>query len=302
MSVLNKQFDKIYILYINNYELNRIKTKIRKRKIKVQYFKGYIGKNHMNEYIAYRKKFDNELIKKYSIRVNIKLLNVGSFGHIKSFINILTDAITNNYKKILILEPDVYFCKNFENKFKKYTNLDYKILYLGAFQYSFYGIRTWNNIQKFNPFMKRDGYYHPYRTLGTFAIALDRSVYEDYVKCLKKMYNPSDVCITDLQSKYNKQCYVCYPNIICCDVTNSSTGTAKRNQNDYMKKLKWNLIPYDITDSIYFNTNPLKNYKIILTVNTYFKNFIIHIDNTIINKNNIHFYKHDYHTIVYTLI
>ncbi|AYV82344.1 MAG: hypothetical protein Homavirus33_6, partial [Homavirus sp.] len=33
-----------------------------------------------------------------------------------SFLNILRDARSKNYKKILILEPDIYFSENFEKQ------------------------------------------------------------------------------------------------------------------------------------------------------------------------------------------
>jgi len=132
--ILNEHFDNIYVLHINQRELDKIQPKINKKKINVQYFKGYNGH-------AKKLEFDHYLrIHRPRKRRNpaIKLLTPGAFGHIKSMINILSDAIKKKYKKILIFEYDIYFCEDFEERYKKYINKTYKILYLGAYQHNFF--------------------------------------------------------------------------------------------------------------------------------------------------------------------
>ena len=43
----------------------------------------------------------------------------------------LKNAIQKNHKKILILESDIYFCKDFDKLISSYLQLNYHILYLG---------------------------------------------------------------------------------------------------------------------------------------------------------------------------
>ena len=107
MHYLNTYFDNIYLLYIDDNELNNIKPKLEKKGIIVEYFKGFNGHLEKEKYDLYLNNFNNNPV------YEMKPLNCGSFGHIMSFINILKDARENNYVKILILEPDIYFCEQF---------------------------------------------------------------------------------------------------------------------------------------------------------------------------------------------
>ena len=109
MNPLNKHFDNIYLLYISQKEINKVKHKLYKHNIKVQYFKGVNGKKELYD------KYKNFHNKK-------RISSIGAFGHLHSFINILKDAINNNYNKILILEADIYFCR----KTDLFLNLIYR--------------------------------------------------------------------------------------------------------------------------------------------------------------------------------
>lgn len=259
MSILNKYFDNIFVLYINKDEYNRIKHKIDKMNINVQYFKGINGLIDKN-YCTYK---ENK-------GINNVYLTPGTYGHICSFINILQESIKLNYKKILILEPDIYFSKNFDKECIPYLNFDYKILYFGATQYKFYKEETWSYIDKN---LMRNHYYYSYKTLGTFAVALDNSIFNEYLNLLKEYNKSSDVCLTILQEKYQKECIVCYPNLICCDIINSSTSPRifKINQVNMMKKYRWTK-EYDIFDIYNLNTKNGKWYELTLDINSYFNN------------------------------
>src|SRR5690606_11635547 len=119
--LMNKLFDNIYILYITEYELEKIKYKINKKNIKVEYFLGIDG---------------NELYHEFINQSHIK--TIGAYGHIHSFINIIKDAIQKKYKKILILESDIYFSSSFNNDIESIKKFKYKLLYLGASQHRWY--------------------------------------------------------------------------------------------------------------------------------------------------------------------
>lgn len=225
MHLLNKFVDNIYVLYINQAEHNNIKEKIDELGLKVEYFKGVNG-SMGNLYANYEKWYNNN-------NANIKL-SKGSFGHISSFLKIINDAILKNYSKIILFEPDIYLCDNFELELEKYKDLieNSKLFYLGANQNMFYSETTWNHIDI------EGNHYKCYKTLGTFAVIIDKSIFKEIYDQCSLMTEPSDVCLTHLQAKYRKKCIVSYPNLICCDVTESMTASG-RNQLTTMEKLHW---------------------------------------------------------------
>lgn len=250
--VLNRMFEKIYVLYINEFELTKIRPKLQKHGIMAQMFLGYDGKQHMNDYVEFCK------------TVSKPVLNVGSFGHLNSFKMILMDALDKGFNKILILEPDVYFCERFSERMTGYFEIlkdAWDVLYLGASQNVLYKDHTWDNIKitplhddKFDPIL---GLYSAYKTLGTFAIGLDKSVLQEYYDQLAKMEVPSDVVMTSLQDKFQK-CFVCYPNLICSNVSISKT-TIKKNQIETMEKMRWHLIPYEFVDEVVVSVGNFKS-------------------------------------------
>lgn len=290
--ILNNHFDNIYVLYIDNDELNKITPKLKKRNITVQLFEGVNGYKMMDRYNSYVKNYNN-IIKNDP---NIKLLNNGSFGHILSFINILKDARTKNYKKILILEPDIYFSNDFDKQCAKYLTMDYNILYFGASQNMYYREETWEHIDKNYQNELKKGYYYAYNTLGTFAISINSVMFNDCIDSLIKMEAPTDVSFIKLQNKYKQKCIVCYPNIVCCDLTHSKTSVTK-NQVGSMDKLRWS-IKYNFEDDVTVKTEIDCWYEISMDINSYLPNFTIKImDNSnkqifpeISNSSNKHFF------------
>lgn len=262
MHILNKHFDHIYVLYIRD-ELDKVKPKIDKENVQVEYFKGIDG------YV------ESIIETKYDDIPN-KRLSHGQYGHLCSFINIMKDAIQKNYNRILILESDIYFAKNLEEQFMKYNDLKYKILYLGASQYMYYNEHTWTNIKIIN------NYYHTYKTLGTFAIGIDKSIYEEYFKILLSFIHTSDVGLLELQQKYPDECLVTYPNLIACNLVKSNTATNRRNtveQIFFMQKYKWDPLFYNLTDYYTIKTQPNEWYAITFETNTKLDKYYIEIKN-----------------------
>lgn len=258
-SVINQHFDNIYVLYINAVELDRIKHKMKMMNIKVQYFKGVNGR------IELRSKFDEYVQDKKENNIRQHIPFIGSFGHIHSIINIIKDAIKKKYKKILILEPDIYFIYFFEDKVKKYLKLDYKLLYLGASQ------QRWGDVDDYCPDKTSLGYYHPYTTYGTFALGLDSSIFDKYLIELEMMNRQSDVCLVPIQNEYRDQCYVTYPNLISCDVTKSNTSLITKNQSMINDRFRWDN-NYIIKDRFLYSVTPNILVKIIFNIHLIINN------------------------------
>lgn len=245
--ILNKYFDNIYMLYINDFELDRGTYKMLLNGINVEYFLGVDGKKELYEIFT-----EN--------RPKTSMKTVGAFGHVHSVIKIMENAIEKKYKRILILEPDIYLAINFNAQIEKYLKMDYKLLYLGASQHD------WTYIDKNYDFLLKNGYYVAYNTCGTFAVAIDHSVFAEYLGILRKLLVPSDVCLYELQKKYKHECIVVYPNLISCDVTKSTTTNRWRNQMLLAKKLRWNR-EYDVKERYTFDVNCNSFYKVFLEVN-----------------------------------
>ena len=281
--ILNNYYDNIYIPYISNKELANIKWKIDEINLKVQYFKGFNG----SLFKDYDKFLANQKQKK-NIDPSTILLTKGQYGHITTFINIFKDAIKNNYKKILILEPDIYFAVQIEDIYKKYIDLDYKMLYLGASQNQYYTEKTWNNV-----YLISNYYYNAYKTLGTFAVAFDHTIFQETINLLSHYKVPTDVALFELQKKYNNV-FVCYPNIICCNVINSTTNGQRNNkiiQTIRMHDCKW-ILDYDTREKIIIVPNNklnINSMKLNLYVNSKLNNYNIDVscNHIIENKNNI---------------
>lgn len=282
--ILNNYYDNIYIPYICNKELTNIKWKLDELKLKVQYFKGFNG-SLFGGYDAF---LNNQKLKKTKDQ-SVILLTKGQYGHITTFVDIFKDAIKNKYKKILILEPDVYLCVNLDETYKKYIDLDYKILYLGASQNQYYTEKTWDNVHLISNY-----YYNAYKTLGTFAIAFDHTVFQETINLLSQYKVPTDVALFELQDKYN-DVFVCYPNMICCNVINSSTNGQRHNkiiQTERMDDCRWTL-DYDTREKITIVPNNKLNidlFKLNLHINSKLSNYSINIncDHVIDKKNNIY--------------
>lgn len=270
--MLNTYFDNIYVLYIDDKELTTIKSKLEKKNIIVQYFKGFNGHLEKDIYEAYVQQFN-------LLFPGEKSLNCGSFGHTMSFLNILNDAKVNNYNKILILEPDIYFCKDFDILCDRYLGSKYlrdsKLIYFGASQNKFYTNKTWDYID--NEYTKEleDGYYYSHYTLGTFAISIDHSVYGECIELFKEKKVPTDVSLLKLHSAYPKDCFVIYPNIICCDVTTSKTSN-KKNQIETIRDLRWTL-DYEFDDTLQFQTEIGSWYCLVLDISSWFNDYTINI-------------------------
>lgn len=261
INILNKYFNNIYVLYITEIELNRIKPKLVKKNIQVEYFLGVNGKKTLsNKFNLY---YENHRANKSKVF----LKTVGAYGHIYSFIKILENAIKKKYNKILILEPDIHFSLLFDTQVEKYLKMDYKLLYLGASQHN------WTNIDNLNKsFMKAGGYYFAQSTCGTFAIGIDKSIFLEYISILRKMLTPSDICLYEIHNKYQQQCIVCYPNLIICDVTKSSTVDRWKSQLEIANKFRWECDNYDISDRFLYHVNIDTVYKVIIEINHYIKN------------------------------
>lgn len=216
---LNDCFDHIYCLTLTRRpeRWKKVKQEFKKLNIEVERFPAIDG-NSLSE----------GKIKKYPI------INKYAIGCMLSHYKIIEDAKKHKYKNILIFEDDVIFHKNFVEEFSNQINKikNWKILYLGATQ------TYWDNIEYEN------GFYYSLGTLGTFAIGINESIYEE-VLALTKFNAAIDTKYINLQHKHYKECYTFYPNLVIADVSNSDIR-GQRDEKSFREMARWDSSLYDI--------------------------------------------------------
>ena len=163
-----------------------------------------------------------------------QIRNIAELGCLLSHINVIKDAIKNDYENILILEDDVMPTKHYNKKILKnlYEYMQkkhWKIIYLSACQ------TNWDYVKC------KNGYYIATKdTKGSHSYIINKSSYKIILKEFKKLQNASDVCLINLQNKYQNQIVVKYPNIFMQDFSFQS-NVWKRNikKSTLYKKFKW---------------------------------------------------------------
>jgi glycosyltransferase involved in cell wall biosynthesis len=163
-------------------------------------------------------------------------LSSGEYGCLLSHLSVIRDAKANNYHRILIFEDDVHLSKDFQKRIQLLQKIDWKLLYLGGSQYD------WENI---NP--SEGGFYLSKDTRGTFAYAVDRSMFDELESEFLKKYAPVDIILTDVQGRHYGECYTFYPNIALADVRTSDIR-GERDMASHSKKMRWNLSNFPAFD------------------------------------------------------
>lgn len=174
-----------------------------------------------------------DIIDEFKTKKGSKIKLPGELACLKSHIEIVKYAKLNGLKKILILEDDVVFSKNFLEKLNK-INIDFNMLFLGANQ------KYWDGIKFF------DNYYVSKKTMGAFAYIIDHNFYDKILNIAAPELCPIDYYYLLLQS-YEDKIYTCYPNIVIADIYSSTIRDVPKNFNfkNHFKLLKWNIGDYD---------------------------------------------------------
>jgi GR25 family glycosyltransferase involved in LPS biosynthesis len=229
---INKIVDKIYVINMDK-DINRMKIldkKMKKLGLEYKRIPGVDGK------------------KKYSKYKNKTKLRPGQLGCLLSHINVIKDAIKNNYNNILVLEDDIVFHKNFHMEFvKKYKKLikrekKFDLIYLGCSQ-SMGGNGKWNNT------LMEDEYYINYETDGTFGMLINKNIFLKIIEVNKNMEIPIDTSLSkNILATKKYKCFTLYPHLITSNVDElSNTDNRMRNLREYLTSNKLKYEDYDFT-------------------------------------------------------
>ena len=167
--------------------------------------------------------------------------SIGSWAILKSMHNMLVDAKMKGYSRILVLQDDTLFHKDFIKEFKqKISDIDdeqWKLLYLGASQHG------WNSVDTVH------SYYHPNGTTdGAFAVGIHCSIFDDLLFEITKFNMPFDSGpLWKVQKKYHEHCYVMYKNIVIADLRSSDLRES-RDMKGFSQLFRWELHNYELKE------------------------------------------------------
>lgn len=168
----------------------------------------------------------------------------GAFGILSSAARLIYDAVKNKYQRILILEDDAVFHKNFDTHFNERIALipqDWKLLYFGT------SMRK-HRIAEISRHNRKKKYLTSIGTIaGAFAVGIDASVFPDLLMDLNITNKPWDLGpLRTVNMKYNHKCVVLYPYLILCDTRDSDI---RRNKSLYEKNQTcgWDINKFEYT-------------------------------------------------------
>jgi len=241
-NLINEYFDKIYVLNLDRRPDRWDKMKKDFERYGIYNYERFTAVDgmHAPHYHEWRHYSKMPLSRHELIRYRRKAIgSPGSWAILKASYRMLRDAKQRGFKRILVLQDDLLFHKNFIAEFAKVPKTvkkDWKLLYLGATQHN------WARI------LKSRNFYYPAGTAdGAFAVGIDCSIFDELMKEIVKFNMPFDSGpLRTLQERYLYDCYVLDPNLIIADIRDSDL----RHSRDLVlfgKRFHWDVNLYRLT-------------------------------------------------------
>ncbi len=213
---INKYFDKIFVVSLDRKpeKFFKVKDKLDRLGIKFERFSAIDGL-----YLE----FDTSNFKPG----NGMIENQFALGCLMSHLEIIKISKSRGYKKILIFEDDILISKDIKLTIQNLKDIkSWKLLYFGSSQYNW-------DVEFFE-----DNFYKSKKSLGTFAYAIDHSIYDELIELFEKKYKSVDNILADVQENHQGECFTFYPNICIADVSESDIR-GKRDNVSHSVKMRW---------------------------------------------------------------
>lgn len=169
----------------------------------------------------------------------------GVIGYLLTQELIIKDALSKNYRKILVLDDDVFFssqaCELTYRFFKQ--GLDWRIVHLGSSEHS---PRDSHIFQTKLDQAASTGYYNPipYNTCGSFAVAYDKAVLEKLLQLVTEYVGVFDRSVLSyFYTQMPGLCFTLRPAACCADVADSDIREP-RIMTDNAARMGWDISRY----------------------------------------------------------
>jgi GR25 family glycosyltransferase involved in LPS biosynthesis len=175
---LFERFDNVYCINLD------------KRPDRLENFDKQVKKYNLGEYVRVSA-FDGSNLK------NDTKLSNGELGLVMTNINIINEAINNNFEKILIIEDDCYFTDeiiNIDTYFNCLPN-DWDMLYMGGNHNIHMGIKP--------PTIVNEKVVKLHSTYTTHFVIIKSTIFEHIKTILNTKKYPIDIAYTQLQKMFN---------------------------------------------------------------------------------------------------
>jgi glycosyl transferase family 25 len=260
---MNNYVDNVYLINMDKDTKRLIKVTKECKKFNIN-FERFCGVNPL--------KLSKKELNKYVTQTCQNICPNGIIGCGVSHMKIYEDALKNNYKNILVLEDDVYFCDElYEELDKAMSELpeDYDILYLGCFGWCdkkqvynmdlyyllFYFLSKCKSECKNKKIMNNKYIHVPEIALTAHAMIISNKGCRKLLNIIGKLYYHIDMIIAVNSNELN--IYTTKKRLIyqTWNESNNSGMSSNYLLNNYLKDIKNNDgIPY----SFLFNTYVIK--------------------------------------------
>lgn len=165
-------------------------------------------------------------------------LSPGELGCLASHRRAIEAAQRRGLSRVLVLEDDVCFHRRFAERLAEVAAFpdNWDLLYLGASQYDRRGAK----------FVSPHA-YRARKTLGTFAYAMRRPLFDTFLALTERLDLPADVAMTRLQDDPASNCLVCYPALVIADVRQSDIRPP-RDPRRHSARVGWRLDDYEMPE------------------------------------------------------
>ena len=174
-------------------------------------------------------------------------LTAGVFGYLLSQAAVLKDAARNGYRRILVLDDDVFFTSDANVRLREVAGHlppDWKTLLLGASEYADRASQEF--VQARVPGCT--DLYHPIpgKTCGSFAVAYDQSIYDEVLGAIADAEAPYDnFALGSTYVRHPKHCFVVDPAVCVPDVSESNIREGSREQQAHGQRMRWEFTRYE---------------------------------------------------------
>lgn len=223
---INNYFDKIIIV-----NLDERPDRMKQMELKLKH-------NNITNFIRFSA--INPKSSKYNLKIPHNFYeSIGAYGMLCSAYHILLYAIKQQFKRILILEDDIIFHKDFNQQFKIQINFipnDWYLFYLGT------SLHQW----RFKERCKFSNHYFQSKgtIAGAFSVGIDHKIYHlliQYILTLNMAWDTGP--LTYINKLYPNKCFISNPYLV---IANTSDSNIRNNKTlEYKaKQCNWNLSLY----------------------------------------------------------